>query len=174
MIDSNYRIQGLTLLLEADHVLARYLPLLPYRDGLVEALLQRGCRTRDDCLHMSDAQLTECGLPPELTGLFRRFLRLYDYKGKGLRDIPDAEARSPEENAALLDLMRLPGVKAIRAQLYYRCGLRLKDFARADAEVLRQHISGVIQRDQLPFSPPLPKELRTQIAVARVLTEFAP
>lgn len=174
MADNNYRIQGITLLLEADHVLTRYLPLIPYRDSLVEALLQRGCSTRDDCLMLSDAQLSQCGLPPELTGLFRRFLRLYEYKGRGLRDIPDAQNRSAEENAALLDLMRLPGVKAIRAQLYERCGLCLRDFAHADPEALRQRIIRVIQRDHLPFSPPLPKELRTQIAVARVLTDYAP
>ena len=107
-------------------------------------------------------------------GLFRRFLRMYDYKGKGLKDIPDAERRTDTEITSLLELMRLPGVKAVRAHLYYHCGLRsLSDFSAFDAMELQTHIARIIEQNGLPYSVPQPKELRTQIAVARVFTEYA-
>lgn len=170
---NNYRVEGMRLLLQEDCILNRYHPLVPHREALVAQLLDHGCVTRDDCLTLTDAELVACGLPAELTGLFRRFLRLYDSKSKGLRVLPDASACSGEDQAALLELMRLPGIKAKRAQLYHYCGLRLADFAAADAELLRRRIAEIIARDGLPFAPPLPKELRTQIAVARVFTEYS-
>lgn len=172
--NSNYLIQGIEVLLQEDRILKCYVPLIPFAHQLVQALLKRGCMTKDDCLSLSDESLYDAGLPAGMAGLFRRFLLLYDYKGKGLKDIPEAAHRPEEEIAALLELMRLPGVKAIRAQLYYHCGIKsLGDFASADAEALRIHITDIITRDALPFLPPLPKELRTQIAVAKVFTEYA-
>lgn len=170
----NYRIEAIALLLAEDRILKGYIPLISCKHQLIQGLHDLGCRTRDDCLALTDEALYAAGLPSGLAGLFRRFLRMYDYKGKGAKDIPDAAARSPEEIAALLQLMYLPGVKAIRAHLYYHCGLHsLVDFTAADAENLRAHIAAVIERDNLPFSPPLPKELRTQITVAKVFTEYA-
>lgn len=174
VVNSNYLIQGIEVLLQEDRILKCYIPLIPFKHQLVQGLLNRGSLTKDDCLALSDEALFEAGLPEHLTGLFRRFLRLYNYKGRGVKDIPDAEDRSAEEITSLLELMRLPGVKAIRAQLYFHCGLKsLADFAAADAESLRAHITDVIAQDALPYSPPLPKELRTQIAVAKVFTEYA-
>lgn len=169
----NFRIEAIDLLLVEDRILKGYIPLISCKHQLMQGLHDLGCRTRDDCLALTDEALYAAGLPAGMADLFRRFLRMYDYKGKGVKDIPDAAVRSPEEIASLLQLMYLPGVKAIRAQLYYQCGLcSLMDFAAADAEKLRAHIANVIARENLPFSPPLPKELRTQIAVAKVFTEY--
>ncbi len=174
VFNSNYLIEGIEVLLEEDRILNCYHPLVPCKHHLVQQLQSLGCKTRDDCLILSDAALYDAGLPAGMAGLFRRFLRLYDYKGKGLKDVLNAANRSDEEIASLLELMRLPGVKAIRAQLYYHCGLRsLTDFASADAEALRKHIACIIAQEELPYTPPLPKELRTQLAVAKVFTEYA-
>lgn len=172
--NSNYLIQGIEVLLHEDRILKCYVPLIPYAQQLVQGLLSIGCKTRDDCLVRSDDAFVSSGLPADLTSLFRRFLTMYDYKGKGIKDIPDAAGRTAEEVAALLELMRLPGVKLIRAQLYYHCGLRsLVDFAASDAVSLQAHIAEVIAQDKLPCSTPLPKELRTQIAVAKLFTEYS-
>lgn len=174
MFDSDYRIEAIRVLLNEDCILKCYVPLIPIKDSLVNGLLRKGCRTNEACRSLSDAELADAGLPEHMIGLFRRFLRLYDYKGRGLKDIPDAESRTEEEIASLLELMRLPGVKAIRAQLYYHCCLRsLADFAAADAEQLRMRITNVITKEKLPYAPPLPKELRTQIAVAKAFTEYS-
>lgn len=174
MFTSDYRIEAFNILLNEDCILKCYHPLIAYKHQLADGLLRRGCLTNENCRALSDAELAQVGLPENMTGLFRQFLRLYDYKGRDIKDIPDAESKAEDEIVALLELMRLPGVKAIRAQLYYHCGLRsLADFTASDAESLRLHIAGVIARDGLLYSTPLPKELRTQIAVAMAFTEYA-
>lgn len=171
----DYQIKGMDVLLREDCIVGRFPPLIPYKKQLLSGLSDRGCLTKNACAALSDEDLIRAGLPDEnMVTLFRRFLRLYDHKGKGRKDVPDAEHRTEEEVTSLLELMRLPGVKAIRAQLYFHCGMRtLSDFAAADAEQLRARITDVITGEKLPFSPPQPKELRTQIAVAKVFTEFA-
>ncbi len=169
----NYQIQAMDVLLCEDCILKCYSPLIPYKEQLVNSFLRINCPTRDHCLALTDDELINAGLPDDLCGLFRRFLRMYDYKGKGLRDIPDAENKANDEVASLLELMRLPGVKAIRAQLYYHCGLKsLQDFAASDWQSLQDQIAQCIARDALPRSVPLPKELRTQIAVAKAFTIY--
>src|SRR5574344_1154350 len=120
---SNYKICGLKILLNENCLLSRYYPLIEIRDVLLQKLAQAGCATRDDCLNLSDAQLMLAGLTDnDSVTLFKRFLHLYDYKGKGIKDIPNANNKAADEIISLLDLMRLPGVKYTRAQLYYLCG----------------------------------------------------
>ena len=69
--------------------------------------------------------------------------------------------------------MRLPGVKAIRAELYLQCGYKsLIDIAKTDATTMRGRIAECIASKGLSSSLPQPKELRTQIAVAKVLTDY--
>lgn len=174
-VDTDYQLRGIAVLLNKDCIVQRFYPLIQYKDQLIRCLLDKGCGTKNACAALCDEDLIQAGLPDEnMAALFRRFLHYYDDKGKGIRDIPDAESRSPDELLSLLELMRLPGVKAVRAQLYYHCGMKtLSDFAAADAEQLRIQITDIIARENLPFSPPLPKELRTQIAVAKVFTEYA-
>ncbi len=81
-----------------------------------------------------------------------------------------------EESARLLglcDLMRLPGVRCLRASLYYDCGLsRMQSFIGQDADDLRQHIGRTIQDRRLACATPLRKELATQIAVATLLPKL--
>lgn len=174
-VNSNYHIKGIGLLLNEDCILQRYFPLIQYKVQLLNNLLDKGCITKNACFILSDKALIEAGLPDsDMVELFRRFLCLYDYKGKGIKDIPDAECRTKDEISSLMELMRLPGVKAIRAELYFHCGIRsLSDLAASDAVQLRDAIANIIMQESLPFSPPLPKELRTQIAVAKVFTEYA-
>lgn len=71
---------------------------------------------------------------------------------------------------SLCDLMRLPGVKDVRASLYYDCGYSgLEAFARQTVEGMRRHIARYIAENQVEKSVPFPKELNTQIAAAKVL-----
>lgn len=84
-----------------------------------------------------------------------------------------------EEDAQKLfcicDLMRLPGVKSTRASLYYDCGCRtLKDFSRQNREELQQYMARYIEENQMKRSVPFPKELDTQIAVAKALPHWEP
>jgi hypothetical protein len=75
----------------------------------------------------------------------------------------------------ICDLMRLPGVKDIRASLYYSCGYkRLKDFATEESNDMRENIEMFIMNTKSDKSVPLRKELSTQIAVAKVLPHIKP
>ena len=172
-IKNNYNIEGFAVLLNEDCISERYYPLIPYRDSITCNLAACGCRTKADCQALTDAEVVRCGLPEGLTALFRRFLCLYDCKGKGIKDIPNAEKRSIDEICSLAELMRLPGVKAIRAELYLQCGYKsLIDIAKTDATTMRGRIAECIASKGLSSSLPQPKELRTQIAVAKVLTDY--
>lgn len=76
---------------------------------------------------------------------------------------------------AICDLMRLPGVKDIRASLYYNCGYkRLQDFAAEEVDNMRGKIRMFIANTNSDKSVPLRKELSTQIAVAKVLPHIKP
>ncbi len=174
-MDSDYKIRGIEVLLNEDCLVQKFYPLIKYKNQLISNLLDMGCFTKSACVNLSDNDLIKAGLPDEnMVALFRCFLCHYNNKGKGIKDIKDAQIRSEEEIHSLLELMRLPGVKAVRAQLYFHCGIKtLSDFAAYDAEQLRDKITKIITKEALSCSPPFPKELRTQIAVAKVFTKYA-
>lgn len=70
----------------------------------------------------------------------------------------------------LCDLMRLPGVKTIRSELYFNCGYTsVKTFACETPENILTAIKNYINNniDNKAKIIPLPKEISTQIAVAK-------
>lgn len=82
-------------------------------------------------------------------------------------------AEDAEHLFALCDLMRLPGVKDVRASLYYDCGYKsLQIFSEQNEADMRQHIADCIAKMNLRKSVPFSKELRTQIAVAKILPKL--
>lgn len=77
---------------------------------------------------------------------------------------------STSELFSLCDLMRLRGVKWLRAKLYYDCGYQsIQSFSVNDNEQMRNKIALYIQINCTERGVPLPKEIATQIAVARAL-----
>lgn len=85
-----------------------------------------------------------------------------------------AETSIPEaailELVELSDLARLPGVKGIRARLYYDAGVHSVDeLGRWEPEVLRQMVTGYVERAGFDGIPPLPKEASSTVANARRL-----
>lgn len=84
------------------------------------------------------------------------------------------EAGIPEEAilelVKLSDLARLPGVKGIRARLYYDAGIdSIGKMASWDPEVLRVMVAEYVERTGFDGVPPLPKEVSSTIASARKL-----
>ena len=171
MISADYPIEALALLLDEGCLSERYAPLIAYKDALLSSLPRWGCRVKSDAEKLPDAALAEIGLSDaQMIRLFRRFLAMYEPKAQKFREI-DTLSVSPEERAAFRELYHLPGVKAIRAALYYRSGYRtLRDFAEAGVEEVLARTALTISREQLACIVPLPKEVRTQIAVARAFT----
>ena len=74
------------------------------------------------------------------------------------------------ELVKLSDLARIPGVKKIRARLYYDAGLDTLDkIARCNAERLRQITGEFIKKSDFKGIPPTPKEAEHTVAMAKYL-----
>lgn len=72
--------------------------------------------------------------------------------------------------ACLCDLMRLPGVKCVRAELYFNCNIRsITDMAKQDLINIKEYIYHYIEDTNSKKSVPLNKELKTQISWAKVM-----
>ncbi|MBE6935675.1 MAG: hypothetical protein E7458_04145 [Ruminococcaceae bacterium] len=170
----DYRIEAISVLLREDCITARYFPLIPYKESLLHNLLQNQHFTKSDCLALSEDTLLEMGLPSlELAGLFHSFLVMYDAKPGKFKEIGTAAANEAEA-ASFRELYLLPGVKAVRAKLYYDAGYQtLESIASALPEEIIAYTSDVIRQKGLPWKAPLPKEVRTHIAVAKAFTIYA-
>jgi len=84
------------------------------------------------------------------------------------------EAGVPEdailELVKLSDLARLPGVKGIRARLYYGAGVdSTEKMATWEPEALRAMVTEYVERTGFDGIPPLPKEVSSTIANAQKL-----
>ncbi len=83
-----------------------------------------------------------------------------------------------EEEAVRLfcicDLMRLPGVKELRASLYFDCGYcSLQEISAQSQEAMRARCAEYIADNHIEKSVPFAKELETQIAAAKVLPHLS-
>jgi len=74
------------------------------------------------------------------------------------------------ELVKLSDLSRLPGVKGIRARLYYEAGVdSVEKLASYEPDELLRLTGEFVQRTVFPGIAPLPKEVSSTIANAREL-----
>ncbi len=77
------------------------------------------------------------------------------------------------EFVKLSDLARLPGVKAIRARLYYDAGIdTLEKMAKWDSEAMRLMLIEFVEKTGFEGIAPLPKEAATSVKVARELPQL--
>jgi hypothetical protein len=76
------------------------------------------------------------------------------------------------ELVKLSDLARIPGVKKIRARLYYESGLdTLEKIAKCDAEELRKISAEYVQKSDFNGMPPTPKEAEFTVTMAKYLNK---
>jgi predicted flap endonuclease-1-like 5' DNA nuclease len=74
------------------------------------------------------------------------------------------------ELVKLSDLARIPGVKRIRARLYYEAGLdTLQKMAAFDSEELRKISADYIKKTGFKGIPPTPKEAEHTVSMAKYL-----
>lgn len=167
-MNTDYSIHALEILLDEACLGERYYPLIPYKNALIAGLQAFRCQTKNDAAALTDADLAAIGLTdPGCIALFRRFLTLYDPNPQKFREIKKVTA-DPELQQAYTELYHLPGVKQTRASLYYQAGYRsLADFVDTTAEEVQFRTAQAISEYSLPYIVPLPKEIRTHIAVAK-------
>ncbi|QSX04996.1 DUF4332 domain-containing protein [Sedimentibacter sp. zth1] len=78
-----------------------------------------------------------------------------------------------ERAVCLSDISRLPGIKDIRASLYYDCGfISMKNIAIQEPKEFIDKVSKFIKANNIEKKPPLNKEISTQIAWAKVYKEL--
>lgn len=95
---------------------------------------------------------------------------------KGQRAMLARETGIPEEAiwelVKLSDLARLPGVKGIRARLYYDAGVdSVEKMAALEPEALRMMVTTYVEQTGFEGIPPLPKEVSSTVANARNLSK---
>lgn len=79
-------------------------------------------------------------------------------------------AKAILELVKLSDLARLPGVKGIRARLYFDAGVdSVEKMAGWEPEALRIKMAKYVEKTGFDGIPPLPKEVESTIANARNL-----
>jgi hypothetical protein len=77
------------------------------------------------------------------------------------------------ELGKLSDLARLPGVKGIRARLYYEIGVdTVEKLAAYEPEALMKLTTEFVKATAFPGIAPLPKEVSSTIATARKLPKL--
>ena len=168
MVNTDYKINALGLLLSADCLSERYHPLISCRDALIEGLCRLGCKTKNDAAALSDDELRGIGLCDDgMIRLLRRFLTIYDPSPAKFREI-DKLTSNEAERTSYRELYCLPGVKAVRARLYCLSGFRtIRDVAAASEKEILERTARAIAENGLDCIVPLPKEVRTHVAVAK-------
>lgn len=171
MINTDYPIKALDILLDVRCLPERYSPLPGYKNNLISALQGGGCKTKSDAEKLPDAFFIKAGIcDDKIISLFRRFLIMYDPKPAKFKEIKNITSEQDKQKT-FYELYHLPGVKQTRATLYYLAGYKtLKDFAEASPEEVLKKTTLLIKKEKLSFIAPLPKEVRTQIAVAKAFT----
>ncbi len=168
MINTDYLIESINILLNEDCISERYYPLISIREDIITGLKSLGCVKKSDALKLSDGELAELMLnDEEKVKLFRRFLTMYDVKPQKFKEIIKLTSDA-EEQKAFTELYHLPGVRFTRAYLYYHSGYRcLQDFLHTTVEEVRLKTAKTISDKNLNCIVPLPKEIRTHIAIAK-------
>lgn len=172
MIDTNYSVEALDYLLVEECLPERYYPLIQHKKELITKSLKKGYKTKNDILKLFDDELMTLGLKDEKEiKLMQRFLKLYDSKPIKFKEILKLDL-GKEEKQVFEELYYLPGVKHIRASLYYRSGYKsLEDIAKTNVDEVLKRTAVAISKYNLSCIVPLPKEIRTHIVVAKAFTE---
>lgn len=171
MMNTDYKTECLSFLLDRSCLAEKYYPLIEYKETLVTYFTSLGCIRKSDIQKLPDDEFSRSGLDGTLIRLFRRFLSLYDPSDRKFREI-EKLSRDSEMITSFKELYHLPGVKYVRANLYYLSGFKtLEVIASSTVENILKKTADTIAERNLDCIVPLPKEVRTHIAVAKAFTE---
>lgn len=165
-MNDNYFMDDLIASLERDVVMERYYPLIDCK-GELTAIINRAGAVRKD--EVSDEVIEEVrmSLGEGVSRLFSRFIHIYDFNKSKLRDIQ--EYVGTEEYEALAALLRLPGVRLLRAELYLGSGVTLEVLAEKSTEDIRDMVGDYIRRENRSEIIPRPKEVNCHREAAKMI-----
>ncbi len=165
-MNDNYYLDDLIGALERDVVMERYYPLIAYKDALA-AILEKAGATRKDLVTDAVTEEIRAALGNPTAGLFARYIHIYDFNPSKLKEIKGY--LGTKEYDDLSNLLRLPGVRLLRAELYLRSGVTLAVLAEKTTQEIRDMVRDCIQRENLPLIVPQPKEVNCHRAVAKMI-----
>ena len=165
-MNDNYYMADLIGSLERDVVMERYYPLIDHKDDLTAILDKAGAVRKDQ---ITDAVIEDIRvmLGESVSSLFSRYIHIYDFNKSKLREIKDYVGK--EEYDTLAGLLRLPGVRFLRASLYCSSGVTLEVLAEKSTEDIRNMVRDYIQRENRTEIVPQPKEVNCHRAVAKMI-----
>ena len=165
-MNDNYYMDDLIGSLEKDIVMERYYPLIDHK-GELTAILNKAGAIRKDQVCDAVTEDIRMLLGEAVSGLFSRFIHIYDFNTSKLREIKGYIGT--EKYDALAALLRLPGVKLLRAELYFNSGVTLEVLAEKSTEDIRNMVGDYIRREKRPEIIPKPKEVNCHRAAAKMI-----
>ena len=165
-MNDNYFTEDLIASLERDVVMERYYPLIDYKEELIAILNKNGVVRKNQ---ISDEVIEDIRimLGETVSNLFARFIHIYDFKESKLREIKDYVGKKEYDDLA--GLLRLPGVRFLRATLYCNSGVTLEVLAEKSTEDIRDMVHDYIQRENRTEIVPQPKEVNCHREVAKMI-----
>lgn len=165
-MDDNYYMADLIGSLKRDVVMERYYPLINYKGELI-AILNKADAIRKELVSDVIIEDIRMQLGDDISGLFARFIHIYDFNKSKLREIK--AYIGTKDYDALAGLLKLPGVRILRAELYLNSGVTLEVLAEKSTEDIRNMVGNYIQRENRSEIIPQPKEVNCHREVAKML-----
>lgn len=165
-MNDDFYIDDLLDSLKKDVVMERYYPLIDCKEELKTIITKAGAvrksQLTDNLINGIEKQLGK-----EISILFVRYIHIYDFNKSKLNDIK--EFVGTKEYEILASLLRLPGVRSLRALLYYNSGITLEILAKESTENIRSLIKNYIQCENRKEIVPQPKEVNCHREVAKMI-----
>lgn len=165
-MNDNYFMEDLISSLERDIVMERYYPLIDYKEEL-SAILKKNGAVRKNQVSEEVMEEIRNMFGESVSRLFSRFIHIYDFNESKLREIKGYTGKSGYDELA--GLLRLPGVRLLRAELYLKSGVTLSVLAKKSTEEIRDMVDGYIQREKRSEIVPKPKEVNCHREVAKMI-----
>lgn len=162
----NFYVEDLIRSIRKETTLERYLPLAEQSGVLLALMREHRVVFRND---VTDAVLNAVGerCGQDTARLFARFLHLYDFNRQKLREIKQYEGSDAYE--PLAGLLRLPGVRLLRAELYFHSGVTLQTLAEQSTEAVQAMVRDYVEREHRSEIVPLTKEVNCHREVAKMI-----
>lgn len=165
-MNDNYYINDLIDSLKRDVVMERYYPLISHKEELIEILNRTGVIRKNQVSEDVIEEIKKI-LGKDISSIFARFIHIYDFNKSKLADIKDYIGT--KEYDSLSELLRLPGVRILRAKLYLNSGVTLKVLAEKSTEDIRYMVNDYIKRENRKEIVPQPKEVNCHREVAKMI-----
>ena len=165
-MNDDYYINDLIGSLKKDTVMERYYPLIDYKKELTVILNNAGIVRKNQVSETVIEDIAKT-LGEDISHVFVRYIHIYDFNKSKLNDIKDYIGMKEYDDLA--NLLRLPGVRLLRAKLYYNSGVTLEVLSKKSTDDIRNMVSDYIKRENRKEIIPQPKEINCHIEVAKMI-----